>query len=402
MRILTVFWILCFSFVLSVYVYAATDAELEIQEAEITIDTSDLEDVEEAITTAKEKLAIILKKEDAQFDNMLIDIISGTWKNEGYLAPVQKDVFNLIKHANNKLSTVVGKKIKIAQERAIRRKDKEWVKRAQNALDNITQLKPEIKKYSRYLSKDRKKITLTNDIFQSRADEVVSKILEKTLLLKILDINDDRVEYFLTGYAGRIYPDIKAGKKPHPWSTYKMIVRDALIQINKMDTYGVEKNLRKAVAKYPEKDDLALLYSYILLINKSDSKKVELGYKHLIRAFDRLETEKLAYNLVRVGLRIGRLQEGQILKIIDHVRHRKDVKTLGKLNNMLLYFYIQNDDFDKAVDYIAELKSFQFDLSEILPVIKFIIFLKQGEYEKIATDVAPYDTTKQVEEIITS
>ena len=402
MKILTVFWILCFSFALSVCVYAATDAELEIQEAEITMDTSDLEDVEKAITTAKEKLAKVSKKENDQFDNLLIDIIGGTYKSEGYLAPVQKEAFNLIKHISNKLSPLVEKKIKIAQKRAIRRKDKEWAKRAQNALDNIKQLNPEINEYSHYLSKDGKKLTLTNDIFQSRADEVVSKVLDKTLLLKFLDINDDRVEYFLTGYAERIYPDIKAGKKPHPWSTPKMVIRDALIKINTMDTYGVEKKLRTAVADHPKKDELALLYSYILLINKSDSKKVELGYKHLARSFDRLETEKLAYNLVRVGLRIGKLQEGQILKIIDHVSHRKDVKTLGKLNNMLLYFYMQNDDFDKTVDYIAELESFHFDMSEILPVIKFIIFLKQGEYEKIATDVAPYDTTKQVEEIITS
>ena len=161
---------------------------------------------------------------------------------------------------------------------------------------------------------------------------------------------------------------------------------------------SVEKKLRNAVEKYPEKDEVALLYSFILLINKSDSKKVELGYRHLKRAFDKLETEKLAYNLVRVGLRIGKLKEGQIMKIIDHVSHRQDTKTLGKLNNMLLYLYMKNGDFDKAVDYVEELKTFNFDLTKISPVIKFIIFLKQGSYEMIATDVAPYDTKKEVEE----
>ncbi|MCP5007139.1 MAG: hypothetical protein GY941_24830 [Planctomycetes bacterium] len=402
MRKLIFFWILCFSFLLPVYAYADTEAETEIQEAEIIMDSSDLKDIENSITAAKDKLAIITRKEDKQFDKMLIDVLGGTYNGDAYLAPLHMDVFNFIKFVNTKLSATVEKKIQIAQKRAVRRKDKAWAKRAQNTLDDLSQFDPEIEKYSHYLSKDRKKITLTNDIFQSRAEEVFSKILNKTLLLKFLDINDDRVEYFLTGYAEKIYPGIMAGKKPHPWSTSKLIIRDALIKINIMDTFSTEKNLRAAVAKYPENDELALLYSYILLINKSDPKKVELGYKHLSRSFDRLETEKLAFNLVRVGLRIGKLQEGRILKIIDHVGHRNDVKTLAKLNNMLLYYYIQNDEFDKAVDYLEELKSNQFDLSEISPVMKFLIFLKQGNFEMISTDVAPYDTERQVEELITS
>lgn len=402
MRILITFLFLCLSVTLSTYVFADTEAELEIQEAEVSMDTSDLEDVEKSITAAKEKLTRISKKEDDQFDNMLIDIIGGNYKSEGYLVSIQKEALDLIKHYKRKLPPLVEKKVKRAQERAKRRKDNEWVKRAQNALSDMKQLRLEVEKYSKYLSKDGKKVTLTNEIFQSRADETVSKIQEKTVLLKYLDLNEDKLEYFLTGYAEAIYPKIQAGQKPHPWSTYKNVIRDALIKIHKMDTYGVEKNLRNAVEKYPEKDAAALLYSYVLLINKSDTKKVELGYRHLNRAFDRLETEKLAFNLVRVGLRIGKLKEGQILKIIDHVSHRKDSKTLAKLNNMLLYFHLQNGDYENAVDYMEELKILRFDTSKILPVIKFIIFLKQGSYELIATDVAPYDTEKQVEELITS
>lgn len=402
MRFLTTFLFLCLSVTLTANVYASSESEREIQEAEITMDTSDLEDVEKAITTAKDKLAKVSKKEDDQFDNLLLDVISGTYKSEGYLVSVQKEAFGLIKHYNMKLTPLIEKKVKRAQERAKRRKDNEWVKRAQNSLNDIKQLKTEIEKYNQYLSKDGKKITLTNDIFQSRADEIVSKVQGKAVMLKYLDLDEDKLEYFLTGYAEKIYPEIVNGKKPLSWSTYKNTIRDALIKIHKMDTYGVEKHLRIAVGKYPKKDAVALLYSYVLLINKSDSKKIELGYRHLDRAFDRLETEKLAYNLVRVGLRIGKLKEGQILKIIDHVSHRKDQKTLVKLNNMMLYFHLQNDDYDKAAEYMEELKALHFDLSKISPVIKFIIFLKQGNYEMIATDVAPYDTEKQVEELITS
>lgn len=403
MRFLATFLFLCLSVALTANVYASTESEREIQEAETNVDTSDLEDVEKAITTAKDKLAKVLKKEDDQFDNLLIDVIGGTYKSEGYLDSIQKEAFGLVKHYNMKLTPLVEKKVKRAQERAKRRKDKEWVKRAQNSLNDIKQLKTEIEKYNQYLSKDGKKITLTNDIFQSRADETVSKVQGKAVMLKYLDLDEDKLEYFLTGYAEKIYPVIANGKKPHTaWSTYKNIVRDTLMKINKMDTFGVEKKLRNAVERYPDKDEVALLYSYVLLINKSDSKKMELGYRHLKRAFDKLETEKLAYNLVRVGLRIGKLKDGQILKIIDHVSHRKDSKTLGKLNNMLLYLYLKNGDFDKAVDYMDELKSFHFDLSKISPVIKFIIYLKQGNYEMIATDVEPYDAEKQVEELITS
>lgn len=400
MRLFTTIIVTLFMILMAKIPFVAADAETDIQEAEITMDTSDLEDVEKTITTAKDILANISKKEDVQFDNMLIDVIGGTYKSEGYLVPVQKEVFNLIKH--NKLTPAVETQIKRAQERALRRKDNEWVKRAQNALDDIKQLAPEIGKYNRYLGKDGMEITLTNDIFQSRAEDVISKIREKKALLKYLDLYEDKLEYFLTGFAEKIYPDIKEGKKPVCINTYKIIIRDALMKINKMDTYGVEKDLREAVERFPKNDSLALLYSYILLINKSDPHNVDTGFHYLSRSFDRLETEKLAYNLVRVGLRIEKLQEGQILKIIDHVSHRKDTENLGKLNNMLLYLYIKNDDYDKAVDYIEELKSFHFDLSEISPVIKFIIFLKQGNYEMIATDVAPYDTEKQVEELITT
>lgn len=402
MRFLTTFLLLCLSATLTANIYADTESQREIQEAEIKMDTSDLKDVKKAITVANKTLTKISKKEDTQFNKMLKDVIGGSYKSDKYLIPVQKKAFKLIKHYNGKLPPSTEKKTQSALERAKRRKDDKWVKNAQDTLNNYRLLKSDIEKYSQYLSKDGKTLTLTNKIFQSRADETVSRAQEKSVLLKYLDLDEDKLKYFLTGYTEKIYPKIVKGEKPITWSTYKNTVRDALIKIHKMDTYGVEKQLRNAVEKYPEKDAVALLYSYILLINKSDSKRVELGYRHLNRAFDRLETEKLGYNLVRVGLRIGKLKEGQILKIIDHVSHRKDTKTLAKLNNMLLYFYLKNGDYDKAADYMEELESFHFDLTKISPAIKFILYLKQGNYELIATDVAPYDSEKQVKELITS
>lgn len=400
MRLLTTIMITLFITLIAKTTFVAGSAEKVINKSEEKVDTSDLEDVEKTIIIVKDILSSISRKIDEQFDNMLIDVIDGTYKSEGYLIPVQEEMLKLMNY-KDKLTPSVEARIKRAQERALRRKDEEWVKSAQSALDDINQVMLEIEKYKRYIGEDGK-ITLTNDIFQPKADEIISKIKGKTVLLKYLELYEDKLEYFLTGFAKEIYPDIKEGKKPFCITTYKIVIRDALMKINKMDTYSVEKDLREAVARFPKKDSLALLYSYILLINKSNPNSVDMGFHYLKQSFDRLETEILAYNLVRVGLRIGRINEGQILKIIDHVRHRKDMETLAKLSNMLLYFFIRNDDYSKAFDYIKDLKSLHFDLSKISPVIKFILFLKQGKYEKIATDVAPYDKKRQVEELITS
>jgi hypothetical protein len=102
--------------------------------------------------------------------------------------------------------------------------------------------------------------------------------------------------------------------------------------------------------------------------------------------------------MVRVGLRLEELQEDRLQKIIAHVQHKGDLKVLGELNDVRTYMYIEKDEYDKAYDYfINELRERQKGVwKHVSPVFKFIVFLKQGEYRMIATDVAPYDTHYQV------
>ena len=170
-----------------------------------------------------------------------------------------------------------------------------------------------------------------------------------------------------------------------------------MIRIRDGETYDVEKDLREGAGKYNDSDSIILLYSYVLLINWHDTNSLRKGYDYLNQAYDNLETEQLAFNLVRVGLRMGVLQQERLLKIIDHVVHRKDYVIAGELGNMLLYTHVKKGDYAKADRYLKELKEESYDLSKhFSPATKSLIYLKQCKFEAIAGDVAKYDREKQV------
>lgn len=385
------------------------NAQSGIENAEIKIDTSELEDFENNVKTLTGKLSKLEGVIDFYFNLMMTDVTTGAFSEHGYLASIKKPMADVFKFFDAKLSPSAISKIKRAQDRALRRNDTKWAKRAQAALDDAEKLLNEVEKCSMFRSEDKKDVILTYDIYKSRADEIVKYVAEMGKLIKHLEIDEERLDFFLTGYSATIYPKILKGKKPRAIGKKKKIIRNSLMMIHNKDTFNAEKGLKNGTDKYPDNMEIALLYSYILLINKSDINSVEKGYRYLNEAFERLQTEKLAYNLVRVGLRIERIKEGQILKIIDHVQYRNDMETLGKLNDMLLYMYIKKHSYDEnqnllvdgyamASDYFKELEEEDFEIAHISPILKFIIYLNQSNYEAIANDAAVNDNDKLVKD----
>jgi hypothetical protein len=361
----------------------------------VRMDKINLTIVENNIEDALNKLDSVERIIDMQFEKMMNDIISGTYDEEAYFMALEGSMLDILEFNEEKFASATLEKVrKILDKDA----NSENGDRAQAALGEILQIEIEIEKYTPYWNKEEGMV-LTTDIFKSRTGRFVSKILKKPKFLEdMIHLEENKLEFFLAGPAEKMWPKIKKGKKPFCVSSYKMALRDALIMIRDGKTYDVEKDLRKASKRFKKKDTIKLLYAYVLLINWENKNTLKKGYEFLKDAYDNLETEKLAYNMVRVGLRLEELQEDRLQKIIAHVQHKGDLKVLGELNDVRTYMYIEKDEYDKAYDYfINELRERQKGVwKHVSPVFKFIVFLKQGEYRMIATDVAPYDTHYQV------
>jgi hypothetical protein len=379
----------------------------DLGKAEFKRHQSELTEIEEKINGIKERLAKLEELTVGQFEVMITDVVSGSYNEGKYISKLLKPVQDTLDYYKKKGLLSARKNAQRIKKRwsgLSSAKYDEIVRRSQRAEDSCIEIELKVKRYSGYWDQKEEKLLLNEDIFQSYADEIVSKILEKPKYLDdFISLEENRLEFFLAGPAEKMWPKIKQGKKPFCVSTYKITLRDALIMINEGKTYDVEKDLRKADKKYSKKDPIKLLYAYVLLINWHDRNSMEKGYKYLKQAYDNLETEKLAYNLVRVGLRLEKLDEGKLYKIIDHVKYRDDKETLGELSNILLYTYLKRGAYVEADSFLKGLRENQHKLSrQISSVYKFIVFLKQGKYGLIATDVVPYDNNNEVETLYNS
>ena len=401
---------ICLLFSTFVTAFATDDLSVrksDLDKAEFKRHQSELTEIEEKIKGVEERLVKVEELTAEQFEVLMVDIISGSYDEGKYVSGLLKPVQATLDYYNNSLISSALKNAQRIKERwsgLSSSKYDEIAGRSQRVMDTGIEIELKIKRYSGYWDQKEEKLLLNEDIFQSYADEIVSKILEKPKYLDdFISLEENRLEFFLAGPAEKMWPKIKQGKKPFCVSTYKITLRDALIMINEGKTYDVEKDLRKADKKFSKKDPIKLLYAYVLLINWHDRNSMEKGYKYLKQAYDNLETEKLAYNLVRVGLRLEKLDEGKLYKIIDHVKYRDDKETLGELSDILLYTYLKRGAYVEADSFLKGLRENQHKLSrQISSVYKFIVFLKQGKYGLIATDVVPYDNNNEVETLYNS
>lgn len=400
MRIRTILFMGCFLLAAGKASFAAEELEAEqkIAAAEAEVDMTELDSIEQRVAEVIEETRKIEGFVDTKFTELMNDVTSGVYNKDGYLAAIEKPIHTILGAHDTTVSPAAIQKVQRIQDRAKLNGDDTVAKRAQKVLDDAELLKYDLEKYECYRNKEKNNVSLTNTLFQSRVDAVISKINENTKALdRIVRIEENKLEYFLVDDAKKMYPKIQKGEKPACVSTKKKIIRDALIRIRDGETYDVEKDLREGAGKYNDSDSIILLYSYVLLINWHDTNSLKKGYDYLSQAYDNLETEQLAFNLVRVGLRMGVHQQERLLKIIDHVVHRKDYVIAGELGNMLLYTHIKKGDYAKADRYLKELKEESYDLSKhFSPVIKSLIYLKQCKFEAIAGDVAKYDREKQV------
>lgn len=412
MRIWPVFLAGCLVLFLSVILLAAVEAADEGD-----VDSEVLKSVEEKLVKINKERSEAEVHTDKQFKQMMDDITSGNFKGEKYFSPLEEGLTKLINYYDKKLPVTTSKKVQIINKRiksAIKESGKsvdkhKLAKRSNAALENLDAIKSEIDEYKKFWESEEKKAVLDETFFLSRTDEIVAKMLADPKLFKALEekLNENKIEYFLTKPSDKMWVKINEGRKPTGIfsSTYKRDLGKALTKIKDGKTYDVEKDLREAREKYSDKDSIRLLYAYILLINWHDRSTMEKGYDYLREAYDNLETEKLAFNLVRVGLRLGRLDEGKLYKIMDHMQFKNDLVTVGELNDMLLYSHLKKEEYDKAYKYLNDLSENQARfLKYMSPRFKFVIFLKNGKYRMIAKDVASYDSEKkrQIKEIYSS
>jgi hypothetical protein len=417
MRIWTLLSIGCLVVALSVIpltvVVEASDKSVDV------IDSSNMDVDNEVLKTIEEKLMKINKlrgdidvNTEKQFKQMMDDITSGEYKGDEYFSQLGEALSWAINYYDKEFPVTISKQIQIINrriERIIKKSGKgidkhKLAKRSKDAIKDLERLSSEIDEYKKYWNSEEKKVIPDNTLFLSRTEGIVSKMLADPKLFKALEekINENKIEYFLTKPTDTMWAKINEGKKPTSFlsALYKKELGKALIKIKNSKTFDVEKDLREARDEYSDKDSISLLYAYVLLINWHDKGSMEKGYNFLKQAYDNLETEKLAFNLVRVGLRLGTLDEGKLYKIMDHVKFKGDLVTVGELNDMLLYSHLKKEEYDKAYNYLTDEEQAR-ALEYMSPTFKFVIYLMNGKYGLIAKEVASYDSGKkrQIEEL---
>ncbi len=346
-----------------------------------------------SINNVNDKLSETENLVKAQFEMMMSDVISGRFDREGYLRPIAGHVQDTIESYEKEFNPALMEKINKIIDKAADSGDTDLERDADKALKEIGRLAGDIEKYIPFWNREEGKVAMTEDVFSPCAESVVSKIFNKPKYIEdLINLEENKLDYFLVGHAVKMWPKIKKGKKLYPWSSYKIVLRDALIMIRDGKTYDVEKVLSDAKKRFKRSgkqvDTLNLLYSYVLLINWHDKKGVKEGYEYLRKSWAKHKTADLAFVMIRAGLRLGELQEKELKKIIVNAPGG-DLVTLGAMNDLLVYMYIKEDDYDEAFDWlINELRERQRGVwKHVSPVFKFIVLLQQREFQMIATDM---------------
>ncbi len=333
---------------------------------------------------------------DKQFRQYLGDSLAGTAKETAtYLDPVAKaagplmDVFNA-ELSENQVMIVQGALAR--EDEAYNTKAAKLIAERQAILDTaVAPIKAAMKGEG-----DKAKLTL--DVFQPAADRLVEELKESGVLMKQIRIESDKIDYFLTSESRPLWEKAKLGKN----GTYlfsagykKAMARIMLDYLRHNKYFNAERPLKEAMDEY-KKDDkmysLRLLYAFVLLINESNPDAVDKGYAIIKDAYESEKEEldrdrdSLAFNYLRVGTRLNRLDEATFLKLLDHVRFVENEAGLADLYNLALAKYIKEGDFANAAPLYK--KAVERGLADQLPPsFVCMILLKTGEFEAIGAAV---------------
>ena len=365
-------------------------------EAEAMVDGETLRTIRKGLSDIGERMDELDKRIMVNFNSMMNDVLAGKYEEDNYFSNLHEPINETIDYSKEVSFDNFRESVQIIKDRWSGDEEHGALEvGSDEMLKSITAMEQEIERLNGFWDNEAGGVLLGVELFKPCAEELFASIVgTPNLLDDQVNIMENKIDYFLTGVAAKMWDKIQKGKKPAAWSMYKRVIRKSLIMIKDKETFDVEKVLREAEKKYSDKEPIRLLYAHVLLINWHKPQSLEAGYKYLKKAYENLETETLAYNLTRVALRLDkfRAHKGELLKMLDHANHNgKDKNTLGDLNDLLLYAYLKEGSFDAAGDHLKELRD-KYRLSRyVSPVYKFIIYLKQGSFELIADDVASHD-----------
>jgi len=361
-------------------------------ESEHRVDELKLKQFQRSVNIIEIRRAELDEAMDTQFDKLVTDTLGGGIQDdEVYVEPVANLAKRILEEFDGQLNDSMVTRLR----NTLARQDSEFARRANAVIverDRIAAdlIEPIRASYTEPKD-DKTPAKLTLKVFQTRADALVGELIANGELLKQINMDRDHMEDFLAETSRRIWANVDKGKRRAylPGShkaTLQKIMRDYL---KKHKFFDAEEPLRRACDKFGKRDkdsSLHLLYSFVLLINKSNPVSVEQGYVELEKAFDKLHTERLAYNIVRVGARLNRLDVPRLMKLIDHASFRDDSAGLDNLYNLAMHQFVKHNHLDQAValyDRLLKEKRTQ----SLAPIFSFLVLMHTGEYERIQGEV---------------
>ena len=329
---------------------------------------------------------------DTQFDKLVTDALGGGIQDDpAYVEPVADLAERILEEFDGQLNDSMVARLR----NTLARQDRKFAERANAVIIERDRLAADLIEPIRASytepKDDKTPAKLTLKVFQTRADALVGELIANGELLKQINMDRDRMEDFLAETSRNIWANVDKGKR-RPYlpgsrkATLQKIMRDYL---KKHKYFDAEKPLRLACDRFGKRDkdsSLHLLYSFVLLINKSNPVAVEKGYIELEKAFDKLHTERLAYNIVRVGARLDRLDVPRLMKLIDHASFRDDSAGLDNLYNLAMHQFVKHDRLDRAVALYDQLLK-EKRTKSLAPIFSFLVLMHTGEYERIQSEV---------------
>jgi len=154
--------------------------------------------------------------------------------------------------------------------------------------------------------------------------------------------------------------------------------------------FNAERHLETAVQKYRRDDrhgSLRSMLAFVKLINRSNPDATDEGYRLLQEVHESIGSEQTAYNLVRVGIRLGHVDDAMLWKLIDHVEFAGDTMRLSRLNELAMIYALSNGQAERAYTRLTELEKMG-AVDQLPDQLKAIILLRTGRFDQLNNYVA--------------